>query len=76
VDDVKGMPLEQVLRRRRIAMGLNQERLAKKVGVTGAAVSGWENGARVPRAASVPDLSAALQIDVETLANLVMSASR
>lgn len=68
--------LEDVLKLRRTALGLSQERLGKKIEVSGSAVSGWENGTRRPSVSLVPELSAALEMDAESLAQLVISSSR
>lgn len=53
----------QMLRRARLAAGLSQVDLARKVGVEQAAVSDWERGRRSPRPIRVKKIAAALGID-------------
>ena len=40
----------KILKKKRYEMGISQETLAKKLFVTKAAVSNWENGTRLPDA--------------------------
>ncbi len=44
------MHIDQVIRERRLALGLTQEELANKIGVSAPAVSKWEK--RVPQFSS------------------------
>lgn len=41
------------IKRHRQAMGLTQDKLGEKIGVTGKAVSAWELGAKIPRMNSI-----------------------
>lgn len=41
------MHIDQVIRERRLALGLTQEELADKIGVSAPAVSKWEKGCHI-----------------------------
>jgi len=51
----------------RKAKGMTQEELADRVGVSGQAVSKWENGQSYPDITIIPDLAAILETDVDFL---------
>lgn len=55
---------------RRKQMGLSQEELARKVGVTRQAVSRWESGSALPSVDNMVELSRALEISVDELLQL------
>lgn len=65
-----------LLREKRISMGLSQRKFARRLGVTGGAVSSWENRRRVPRAETVPDLSNALGLDPCVVARSIVASSK
>ena len=48
------------IKARRKALGMSQETLAEKVGVTRPAICHWESGLRNPETWRLPDLAAAL----------------
>lgn len=51
-----------MLRRHRLAAGLDQGELARRLGVSNSAVSFWESGKCVPKAKMFPKLSRVLGI--------------
>lgn len=55
---------------RRKQMGLSQEELARKIGVTRQAVSRWESGSALPSVDNMVELSRALDISVDELLQL------
>lgn len=55
------------LRNRRRAVGLSQVELAALIGVAQSAVSEWESGKKLPRAAQLPALAAALHCSIDEL---------
>lgn len=55
---------------RRKQLGLSQEELAKKLGVTRQAVSRWESGTALPSVDNMIELSRALEISVDELLQL------
>jgi ribosome-binding protein aMBF1 (putative translation factor) len=55
------------IRQKRRALGLTQERLAKRIGVTKAAVSSWELGKFSPTPRIIPKLARALGVDPDSL---------
>lgn len=60
-----------LLRRHRLAKGLTQTALAKKLGVAPSSVSQWESGIFVPHARMIPLLARILEIDALTLTNVI-----
>ncbi|MCC6425114.1 MAG: helix-turn-helix transcriptional regulator [Phycisphaerales bacterium] len=60
-----------VLRAHRLAKGLTARRLSKRIGVSPAAVSKWENGLAMPNASSLPKLAKALDLDPFRLIRLM-----
>lgn len=61
------MPLHQILREKRKALGLTQEQVADYLGVTAPAVNKWEKGATFPDVALLPPLARLLKTDLNTL---------
>lgn len=55
------------LRALRTAAGLTQWELSKKLDVSQAAVTAWENGLKCPAAEKLPDLAAALGCSIDAL---------
>lgn len=55
---------------RRKQLGLSQEELARKIGVTRQAVSRWESGTALPSVDNMVELSRALEISVDELLQL------
>ncbi len=47
------MPIGTNIKHHRQAMGLTQDKLGEKIGVTGKAVSAWELGSKIPRMNSI-----------------------
>ena len=61
------MNLPQEIKKRRLEMSINQEQLAKKVGVTQASISDWEKGKYVPRFKVLMRLSKVLKFSIKEL---------
>ena len=59
--------MNETIRARRRAIGLTQEQMAERLGVSAAAVSKWELGASYPDIALLPALARLLGIDLNTL---------
>ena len=57
----------KILKKKRYEMGISQETLAKKLFVTKAAVSNWENGNRIPDTDMVIKIAKCLDIDISVL---------
>ena len=67
------MQMDQIgagLAQRRKQLGLSQEELAKKIGVTRQAVSKWESGAALPSVDNIVELARVLEISVDELLQL------
>jgi transcriptional regulator with XRE-family HTH domain len=69
---VKSLPMSQTvadsrLKRLRIAAGISQRELARRVGVQHTNVQYWENNDAVPRAELLPSIAEALGCTVEQL---------
>ena len=56
-----------LIRRLRLEQKLTQRQLAEQIGVSPKAVSKWENGLSCPDVSLLPDLSAALGVQIEGL---------
>lgn len=61
------MHIDQVIRERRLALGLTQEELANKIGVSAPAISKWEKRVSYPDITLLPALARILGTDVNTL---------
>lgn len=61
------MQLHEIIRARRMALGLTQQQLADRLNVTGAAVSKWERAMAYPDAALLPALARLLETDMNEL---------
>lgn len=61
------MKMQEIIRARRRALGLTQENVAARLGVTAAAVNKWESGATCPDIALLPPLARLLGTDLNTL---------
>ncbi|MCI2047947.1 MAG: helix-turn-helix domain-containing protein [Faecalibacterium sp.] len=61
------MPMQEILRQKRKALGLTQEQVAKDLGVTTPAVNKWENGVTCPDLMLLPALARLLKTDPNTL---------
>lgn len=59
--------MNEIIRMHRRALGLTQQQLAERLGVSPAAVSKWELGASYPDVTLLPALARALGIDLNTL---------
>lgn len=64
-----------MLRRHRLAKGLSLAELAKRIGVSTAAVSTWETGRSLPKAKVVPKLARVLGLDPFELMDLLCPVS-
>ena len=61
------MKLNEVIRTRRQALGLTQEQLAQKLGVSAPAVNKWERNLNYPDITLLPVLARTLGVDLNTL---------
>lgn len=61
------MKLNKVIRTRRQALGLTQEQLAQKLGVSAPAVNKWERNLNYPDITLLPVLARTLGVDLNTL---------
>ena len=61
------MKLNEVIRTRRQALGLTQEQLAQKLGVSAPAVNKWERTLNYPDITLLPALARTLGVDLNTL---------
>lgn len=59
------MPQENPIRAARLKQKLSQERLGIEVGVTKAAVSSWESGAKLPAPATAIKLAKVLNVSLD-----------
>lgn len=59
--------MDEIIRKRRRELGLTQEQLAQMLGVSGPAVSKWEQGASFPDVTLLLSLARALHTDLNTL---------
>jgi transcriptional regulator with XRE-family HTH domain len=60
-----------LLQRHRLAAGLTQTALAKKLKVVPATVSLWESGANLPHPKQIPVLARILGLDAMTLTRVI-----
>ena len=63
----KEVPITKGLKKKRLAAGLSQKELADKLGIVQSAISAWESGEKMPRAAQLPELAAALHCTIDEL---------
>lgn len=61
------MKINDIIRTRRLALGLIQEGLADKLGVSAPAVNKWERGLNYPDITLLPPLARTLGVDLNTL---------
>lgn len=61
------LSMNEIIRSRRHALGMTQEQLADRLGVSAPAVSKWEQDASYPDVTLLPALARALGIDMNTL---------
>ena len=61
------MNLNQNIAHYRKRLGMTQEQLAERLGVSAQSVSKWENGVSNPDISLLPELAAALGVDINTL---------
>ncbi len=59
----------QILKQKRIEMGLSQETLASKLFVTKSAIAHWEKGIRIPDATMLSKIADCLDLDIALLVN-------
>ena len=64
-------PFMTLLRRHRMAVGLSQTALAKKLDIVPSTVSFWESGESIPKAEMIPKLARILGIDAMELTKLI-----
>lgn len=70
------MKINDVIRTRRQTLGLTQERLAGKLGVSAPAVNKWEKGLNYPDITILPALARTLGVDLNTLLSFQEDMSR
>ncbi len=61
------MSMNQIIAQRRRALGMTQEQLADRLGVTAPAVNKWEKGSTCPDVGLLPPLARLLEIDMNEL---------
>ena len=61
------MPMNQIIQARRRALGLTQEQVADRLGVTAPAVNKWEKGTNYPDVTLLPALARLLETDLNAL---------
>ena len=61
------MPMNQIIQARRRALGLTQEQVAERLGVTAPAVNKWEKGTNFPDVTLLPALARLLETDLNEL---------
>ena len=61
------MPVSEVIRRKRKELGLTQEQMAQRLGVSAPAVNKWENGNSYPDIMLLAPIARLLDISVDTL---------
>ena len=61
------MKFHEILRQRRLALGLTQEQLAQRLGVSAPAVNKWERNKSYPDITLLPPLARLLEVDLNTL---------
>lgn len=61
------MRIDQIIREKRKALGLTQEQVAERLGVSTPAVSKWETGSTYPDITLLPALARLLETDLNTL---------
>ena len=66
-------PLNVLLRRRRLELGLLQAEVAEELHVSAEAITMWESGRRRMDLAKLPRLAAALEIDPKELCTKALS---
>ena len=64
----RSLPYNEQLKRKRMAMGLNQRRMAVKADVDPAVISGLENASRSINVLSMVKIARAYEVDIEPLA--------
>lgn len=70
------MKIHDVIRTRRQALGLTQEGLADRLGVSAPAVNKWERGVNYPDITLLPALARTLGVDLNTLLSFQEDMSR
>lgn len=61
------MPMGEVIRRKRKELGLTQEQVAQRLGISAPAVNKWERGSSYPDITILPALARLLNTDINTL---------
>ena len=61
------MPMNEIIREKRKSLGLTQEQVAERLGVSAPAVNKWEKGATYPDVTLLPALARLLGTDLNTL---------
>ena len=70
------MKINDIIRTRRQALGLTQEALADKLGVSAPAVNKWERALNYPDITLLPALARTLGVDLNTLLSFQEDMSR
>ena len=68
--------MSETIRARRRQLGMTQEQLAQRIGVSAAAVSKWEMGASYPDVTLLPALARLLETDLNTLMDFKKAPDR
>lgn len=63
----------QSIKEKRLENGLSQEKLAKEIGVTHAAISFWENGVNIPNVLDCWKIADVLNITIDELVGRTIS---
>lgn len=61
------MPLKMIIKEKRKEIGMTQEQVADRLGVSTPAVNKWENGVTFPDISLLPALARLLKVDLNTL---------
>jgi transcriptional regulator with XRE-family HTH domain len=61
------MPLNELIREKRIALGLSKRKLAACLGITHPAVVFWEDGSRIPTPKHLLAMAKLFQVPIGTL---------
>lgn len=69
------LTLGEELRRKRKALGLNQQAVAERVGVNQSTIAKWENGVLVPHRTHVGEIARFLEKDPSEIFEMLVPAS-
>ena len=69
------MSLGEKIKAKRIEMRIQQEQIARKMGITHQAVGNWERGSSVPTPGHLAELSSMLNLDLTDLTTLAAQSA-